>query len=131
MLSMLVPHTFFFRLRVWMLLSSFLTESQNHRMVGVGRDLCGSSSPTLLPNSRDRSLLGLRKDSARRGLISDRHCWSEGSHADESAEGQIHSMLEEGPETGERDLWLVLFCGDGERRSDDVSTHLQRCCAIA
>jgi len=24
-------------------------ESQNHRMVGVGRDLCGSSSPTLLP----------------------------------------------------------------------------------
>ena len=23
-------------------------ESQNHRMVGVGRDLCGSSSPTLL-----------------------------------------------------------------------------------
>ena len=25
-----------------------LTESQNHRIVGVGRDLCGSSSPTLL-----------------------------------------------------------------------------------
>ena len=25
------------------------TESQNHRMVGFGRDLCGSSSPTLLP----------------------------------------------------------------------------------
>jgi len=25
------------------------TESQNQRMVGVGRDLCGSSSPTLLP----------------------------------------------------------------------------------
>jgi len=24
------------------------TESQNHRIVGVGRDLCGSSSPTLL-----------------------------------------------------------------------------------
>jgi len=23
--------------------------SQNHRMVGVGRDLCGSPSPTLLP----------------------------------------------------------------------------------
>ena len=23
-----------------------ITESQNHRMVGVGRDLCGSSSPT-------------------------------------------------------------------------------------
>jgi len=23
--------------------------SQNHRMVGIGRDLCGSSSPTLLP----------------------------------------------------------------------------------
>jgi len=22
---------------------------QNHRMFGVGRDLCGSSSPTLLP----------------------------------------------------------------------------------
>jgi len=27
----------------------FFTESQNHRMLGVGRDLCGSSSPTLLP----------------------------------------------------------------------------------
>ena len=26
-----------------------VTESRNHRMVGVGRDLCGSSSPTLLP----------------------------------------------------------------------------------
>jgi len=26
-----------------------ITESQIHRMVGVGRDLCGSSSPTLLP----------------------------------------------------------------------------------
>jgi len=25
-----------------------ITESQNHRIVGVGRDLCGSSSPTLL-----------------------------------------------------------------------------------
>ena len=24
-------------------------KSQNHRMVGVGRDLCGSSRPTLLP----------------------------------------------------------------------------------
>jgi len=24
-------------------------QSQNHRMVGVGRNLCGSSSPTLLP----------------------------------------------------------------------------------
>ena len=27
--------------------------SQNHRMVGVGRDLCGSSSPTLLPKQGD------------------------------------------------------------------------------
>jgi len=27
------------------------TESQNHRMVGVGRVLCGSSSPTLLPTA--------------------------------------------------------------------------------
>jgi len=26
-----------------------LSESQNHRMIGVGRDLCGSSSPALLP----------------------------------------------------------------------------------
>jgi len=29
--------------------SNRITESQNHRIVGVGRDLCGSSSPTLLP----------------------------------------------------------------------------------
>jgi len=27
----------------------FFTFSQNHRMVGVGRDLCGSSNPILLP----------------------------------------------------------------------------------
>ena len=27
-----------------------VTESQNHRIVGVGRDLCGSSSPTPLTN---------------------------------------------------------------------------------
>ena len=26
-----------------------IAESQNHRIVGLGRDLCGSSSPTLLP----------------------------------------------------------------------------------
>ena len=26
-----------------------ITESQNHRIVGVGRDLCGSSSPIPLP----------------------------------------------------------------------------------
>jgi len=30
-------------------MNSAITESQNHRMVGVGRDLCGSSSPTFLP----------------------------------------------------------------------------------
>jgi len=29
--------------------SCLCSESQNHRIVGVGRDLCGSSSPTLLP----------------------------------------------------------------------------------
>ena len=28
--------------------SGNFTESQNHRIVGAGRDLCGSSSPTLL-----------------------------------------------------------------------------------
>ena len=28
-------------------ISEHITESQNHRMVGVGRDLCGLSSPTL------------------------------------------------------------------------------------
>ena len=33
-------------LRVFTLVLSL---SQNHRMVGVGRDLCGSCSPTLLP----------------------------------------------------------------------------------
>jgi len=27
----------------------FAVISQNHSMVGVGRDLCGSSGPTLLP----------------------------------------------------------------------------------
>ena len=32
----------------WEMKTSFSIESQNHRMVGVGRDLCGSS-PTSLP----------------------------------------------------------------------------------
>ena len=27
----------------------FITESQDHRMLEVGRDLCGSSNPTPLP----------------------------------------------------------------------------------
>jgi len=34
---------------VWMDACAQVTESQNHRMFGVGRDLCGSSSPTPLP----------------------------------------------------------------------------------
>jgi len=34
-------------------------QSQNHRIVGVGRDLCGSSSPTLLP----KHVLGCIKNS--------------------------------------------------------------------
>ena len=29
-------------------LNALITESQNHRIVGVGRDLCGSPSPTFL-----------------------------------------------------------------------------------
>jgi len=33
------------------------TESQNHRIVGVGRDLCGSSSPTPLTYSRLHRIL--------------------------------------------------------------------------
>ena len=44
----------------------FFTESQYHRMLGVGRDLCGSSSPTLLPKqghpeqaAQDRFQVGL------------------------------------------------------------------------
>jgi len=34
---------------------SGITESQNHRIVGVGRDLCGSSSPTPLPKQGQQS----------------------------------------------------------------------------
>jgi len=33
-----------------------ITESQNHRMVGVGRDLCGSSSSTPLPPALQRAI---------------------------------------------------------------------------
>ena len=49
------------------------TESQKHRMVGVGRDLCGSSSPTLLPKqghpeqaAQDRVQAGLEYLQRRR-----------------------------------------------------------------
>jgi len=34
---------------VSLLCCEIFIDSQNHRMVGFGRDLCGSSSPTLLP----------------------------------------------------------------------------------
>jgi len=47
--------------------------SQNHRMVGVGRDLCGSSSPTPLPKqghleqaAQDRVWAGLEYLQRRR-----------------------------------------------------------------
>ena len=42
------------------------TESQNHRMVGVGMDLCGSSSPTLLP--KQGHLQQAAQDLVRAGL---------------------------------------------------------------
>jgi len=34
---------------VWEVMELKITESQNHRMFGVGSDLWGSSSPTPLP----------------------------------------------------------------------------------
>jgi len=37
------------RMAFLFLVYATITESQNHRMLGIGRDLCGSSSPTLLP----------------------------------------------------------------------------------
>ena len=44
------------------------TESQNHRMAGVGRDLCGSSSPTPLP--KQGHLQQAAQDLVREGLDS-------------------------------------------------------------
>jgi len=46
-----------------------ITESPNHRMFGVGRDLCGSSSPTLLPNQGH--LQQVAQDLVQVGL----ECW--------------------------------------------------------
>jgi len=40
--------------------SNHASESQNHRIVGVGRDLCGSSSPTPLPKQGQGQLLPSR-----------------------------------------------------------------------
>ena len=40
---------------------------QNHRMVGVGRDLCGSSSPTLLP--KQGHLQQAAQDLVQAGLL--------------------------------------------------------------
>ena len=37
-----------------------ITYTQNHRMVGAGRVLCGSSSPTLLPKQGHLHLLCLK-----------------------------------------------------------------------
>jgi len=37
---------FYYQTSSTLLIINEITESQNHRMVGVGRDLCGSSSPT-------------------------------------------------------------------------------------
>jgi len=35
--------------QLWGFEKQYITPLQNHRMVGVGRDLCGSSTPTLPP----------------------------------------------------------------------------------
>ena len=43
-----------------------ITESQNHRIVGVGRDLCGSHSPTLMPKQVTQSRL--HRTLSRQGL---------------------------------------------------------------
>jgi len=45
---------------------TYITESQNHRMLGVGRDLCGSSSPT--PLLKKRLLQQAAQDDVQRGL---------------------------------------------------------------
>ena len=42
-----------------------LTELQNHRMVGVGRDLCGSPSPTPCPSRVTQNRL--HRTTSRRG----------------------------------------------------------------
>ena len=42
------------------------TESQNHRMVGIGRDLCGSSSPN--PLSKPGHLQQAAQDLVQAGL---------------------------------------------------------------
>jgi len=43
------------------LLFYYYTGSQNHRMVGFGRDLCGSSSPTPLPKQgHPEQAIGIR-----------------------------------------------------------------------
>ena len=42
-------HVYLFQLKLLLIPVSTIQLTQNHRMLGVGRDLCGSSSPTLLP----------------------------------------------------------------------------------
>jgi len=45
------------RLELFFLVNVFksITESQNHRIVGVGRDLCGSSNPALLTEALEQA----------------------------------------------------------------------------
>jgi len=58
------------------------TASQNHRIVGVGRDLCGSPSPTLLPKLRagcgrgaETAMRGQRASVARARVLLRCGCW--------------------------------------------------------
>ncbi|KFR12299.1 E3 ubiquitin-protein ligase PDZRN3, partial [Opisthocomus hoazin] len=102
-----------------------ITESQNHRMVGVGRDLCGSSSPTPLLKQGHRDLLrhsttreiSLPISKGEGSLLAPRYSAGKCSHFKNyveevcSAVGIQHASKHQGEET--KALTLVLHRDSG------------------
>lgn len=105
MLSMRVPCTFSFtHVNVWSCMS-FLKGLLQAGAITVGRE---------------KRFCQARPDF--------RPCWSKGkSHANENAQGTDLQQVGVGYK---RDLWLMLFFGEGGPGSADISTHLQMCWAI-
>jgi len=73
-------------------------ESQNHRIVGVGRDLCGSSSPTPLPKALSCSPFA--------SLVSHAPFWSCANSSTEASPSPCNTNVTQpaGQPTGPADL---------------------------
>jgi len=87
-------------------------ESQNHRMVGVGRDLCGSSSPTLLPKQGHpeqaaQDLVQVRLEYLQRGRLPP---WAACAKAPSPSESRSSSSCSDGTSSASVCAHCPLSC---------------------